>query len=257
MNENLQTSEQTSRLSRLEQRDYAHTALSRLAGAWSSTRKNAPNNSGMRAAFRRFKPEGSNEPTMEMRQYIWGWIGSPFAPLPEETVDTAQGDETEGKEITNADQAEGSPDEVNDQVEPSEENEETTNSRREVQELEAIDQAAIVVAMRAASGDYPPTLSLGQALYQTGMSDLRLMRLLTSGKDIRMAALHRVLRLVDAKRLGITWNKSEVRRVLDFLYGSDRVSQKAGNDWASDFFRERNLKKRKDVEKQAKGKESE
>ncbi len=222
-------------LSHKDKAIYAYKALSRLAGAWTKTTKGGPNYSGMRAAFRRFKPEASGEPTMEMRQYIWGWIGSPFAPLADGTDDGSEVRQTE-------DQPSPPP------VEETEGEKQANRSeefRRERSELETIDQAAVIVAMRAASGDHDSDLKLGQAFYKAGMNDRRLMRLLTAGKDARMAALHRALRLVDGKKLGVDWTIEEVGNTLAFLYGSDRVAQRAGNQWASDFFRMRNLGRNK------------
>lgn len=200
-----------------ERANYAHLALSRLAGAW--TRK-TPNLSGMRATFKRWRPDATQEPSAGMRQYVWGWLGSPFN-NEGESSDTEQ-ENKPGKQ-------------------PERESPEQRKARRirERKEEQLIDQAATVVAMRAAAGDHPEQYSLGAALHKAGMSDMRLMRLLTAGRDQRLQGLHRAMRLLDAKKHGVQWTVREVRNVLDFLFGTDSAAQRAANNWAADFFRSR------------------
>ncbi|MCB0714156.1 MAG: type I-E CRISPR-associated protein Cse2/CasB [Ignavibacteriae bacterium] len=217
--------------------EYAHKALARLSEAWTRSTPNAPNYSGMRATFRRFKPDASGAPTTDMRQYIWGWIGSPFNLL-EESDEEIEQQNAPSREAT----------EETDQKQEITDEERKEKRKLEKIELEAIDQAAVVVAMRAVAGDHDSSMTIGEALYRSGMNDRRLMRFLTSGKDTRLSALHRALQLIDAKRQGINWTTKEVGTVLDFLYGSDRIAQRAGNKWASDFFRLRNSQKKEKKE---------
>lgn len=178
---------------------YEHRALTALAGAWMRPK---PNRSGMRAAFRRWQPDISRDPTMEMRQYIWGWLGSPDPAI--------QGDEEKP--------ASG-------------------------QAIRTVRRAAILVALRAAAGDHPGTyVSIGAALYDAGLTDLRLMRLLTAPRSARLQSLHRVLRLLDSKGLGVRWTEAESNRVLDFIDDgkySDDHAQRSATKWASDFFARR------------------
>lgn len=154
-----------------------------------------------------------------MRQYIWGWIGSPYP--------------NEGER-------------------PEQESDEQRNARRkrEYYEEELIDQAATVVAVRAAAGDHPEQNSLGQALYNAGLSDMRLMRLLTAERSRRRESLLRAMRLLDAKRQGVQWTPREVRNVMAFLFENDSAAQRAANNWAADFFRSRG-KTEKDDETEA------
>src|SRR5690606_3573733 len=117
---------------------YAHRALKRLSDAW--TRK-SPNLSGMRAMFRRWRPETSEEPSAAMREYMWALIGSPCrygGERPEQACD----------------------------------GERKARRNREYEEEKLIDQAATVVAVRAAAWDHPEQNSHGQALYNAGLRDM-------------------------------------------------------------------------------------
>lgn len=192
-----------------ERAAYAQSALTKLAGAWMQPK---PNLSGMRATFKRWRPEADGAPTPQMRQYVWGWIGSPYA-----DAIKAQEDETG---------------ETFGQVPPA--------IARDEEAL--IDEAATIVAIRAVAGDHQGELSIGQALHRAGLSDMRLMRLLTSGKKSRLEDLIRCMKLIDKNRLGIKWSSSEVQNVYLFLFGSDRTAQRAANNWAADFFRYRGKK---------------
>lgn len=143
-----------------------------------------------------------------MRQYVWGWIGSPYSAQDNadpDTADSATGDDN----LVRWD------------------------------ELKLVDQAATIVAMRAAAGDHVGEASIGEALHRAGMSDRRLMRLLTAGKSQRLEDLNRALRLIGAASIGLDWSPREVRNVFDFLFGSDRAAQRAANNWAGDFFKRR------------------
>ncbi len=107
-------------------------------------------------------------------------------------------------------------------------------------QYEAIARAAAVVALRAAAGEAEgQPQSLGAALFRAGLSDHRLMRLLTAPRAHRFGALHRVLRRVSKERQPMNLSQREVRRMLHFLYGDDRAARDAANEWASDFFRTR------------------
>jgi hypothetical protein len=136
---------------------------------------------------------------MEMRQYVWGWLGSPDAP-------------NEGEE------------------------EKPVSPRA----IETVRRAAILVALRAAAGDHPGgSVSIGAALFDAGLTDLRLMHLLTAPRSARLQSLHRALRLLDSKGLGVRWTEAESRRVLAFIGDSDERAQQSATKWASDFFAKR------------------
>lgn len=105
---------------------------------------------------------------------------------------------------------------------------------------ETIARAAAIVALRAAAGEAAgEPQPLGAALFRAGLSDHRLMRLLTEQSTHRFEALHRALRRVARQQQPVHWNEREVRRLLHFLYGDDRAAREAANGWASDFFRTR------------------
>lgn len=105
---------------------------------------------------------------------------------------------------------------------------------------ETISRAAAAVALRAvaseAAGEPQP---LGAALFRAGLSDHRLMRLLTTQREHRFETLHRALRRVARQQHPVAWNEKEVKRILYFLYGDDAAARDAANGWASDFFRAR------------------
>ena len=71
------------------------------------------------------------------------------------------------------------------------------------------------------------------------MNDLRLSRLLTEPKSGRIDSLQRAMKLLDAHQIGVKWEYAETRNVIDYLFGTDRMAQKAANAWAADFFRAR------------------
>ncbi len=105
---------------------------------------------------------------------------------------------------------------------------------------ETIARAAAVVALRAAAGEASgKSQPLGAALFRAGLSDHRLMRLLTTQREHRFEALHRMLRRVARQQQPVAWNEKEVKRMLYFLYGDDAAVRAAANGWAGDFFRTR------------------
>ncbi len=65
------------------------------------------------------------------------------------------------------------------------------------------------------------------------------MRLLTAPRSARLQSLHRALRLLDSKGLGVKWTQAESKRVLDFIGESDERAQRSATKWASDFFAKR------------------
>ncbi len=189
-------------LSHDEIASYIHRCVMKLRGLWNDAKVNR---SGLRATFRRWHPTIENQdPSMEMRSAIWSHIGLPrHAP--------AQGDTSEPRDPTR-------------------------------KELEAIDHAAVVTAVVAIAGDHQgPTRSFGSALQECGLSDLRLMRLLTAPSWGRLEAVLRAARRLNTADISIAWTKSEIRRVQDFLFGNDYQSRRAVTEWASDFFRARGL----------------
>lgn len=203
-------------IEKLDETTYILQALNRLTKAWTTKR---PNQSKIRATFRRWRPDKSGNPSFSMQQYIWGWIGSPFK---------------------------------NEIGHPEYDSEEERRARRirERTEERLINEAAIIIAMRAAAGDHESRYSLGTALQKAGMTDMRLMRLLMEQRSRRLLSLHRAVQFLDSKRIGVEWTIREIRNVLDFLFGSDSAAQRAANNWAADFFRSRG-KTEKDDETEA------
>jgi hypothetical protein len=191
--------------------DYATRAVAALSSAWMRPR---PNRSGMRAEFRRWRPTAAGEPTLEMSRFIWGWMGVP----PDAAADT-------NSPAHNTDQS--------DSLEGLSSDDARTWGT-------AINHAAVVVALRAVAGDHPPAFkSIGAGLNRSGISDLRLMRFLTAPRTARLETLYRICQLLNAKRLGVRWDHSEVKRILRFLYGTEEQAQHSANHWASDFFASR------------------
>lgn len=181
--------------------DYVHNAVVRLSEAWM---RPVPNRSGMRATFRRWRPDLTQEPTHEMRDYIWAWLGSPDG-LTRENDDAGASSDA----------------------------------------VRVVDQAAVVVALRAVAGDHPvprPT-TLGSALKASDLSDLRLMRLLTTPRSMRLEAVHRTLRNLDHENVGFSWKgregRREVGRILQFLFGTEESARRSAQQWAADFFASR------------------
>jgi hypothetical protein len=180
--------------------DYIHRAVVLLSDAWM---RPYPNRSGMRAAFRRWRPSISHDPQHMMRDYIWSWLGAPGG--------NGQDGKQEGISL---------------------------------RDQEIIDQAAVLVALRAIAGDKPPThRSFGAALKAAELSDLRLMRLLTTPQSLRFEALYRALRLLDREGVGFSWKgregRHEVNRMVNFLFRSTEAAQQSANQWAADFFASR------------------
>lgn len=203
-------------LSKKNEVDFVHRTLLTLGNAWT---RQSPNLSGMRAAFRRWKPGQEQAPTLSMRQYVWGWIGSPYAEK------DAEGNRT---------------------------NPVVEDRRLESSELMVIDRAAVLTAMRAIAGDHEGTNSIGSALYRAGVAEKRLVELLTTNRPQRAEALHRILRYVAKEpAAAIGWSRREVGTILDYLYGDDRTAQRAANSWAADYYRLRGKVAAADTEKES------
>ena len=194
-------------LSQGERIRYVHAVVAKLHALWSDSKVNR---SGMRAAFRRWKPGGGIEPTLDMRQHIWGYVGPP--PL-QKKGDTPEADER---------------------------NDRPSTPPQAYDEGKIIDEAATLTAMRAVAGDSSGSDPIGAALHKSGISDTRLVRLLTAPMDLRQPAFHRALRFVARKNdVGIGWNFRQVEILRDFLFGTEAQAQRAANLIATDFYRSR------------------
>lgn len=186
--------------------DYVHRAVVVLAKRWG---QDGADNRGLRAIFRRWKPEADTEPTMEMRGAVWAYLGSP---------------------LDEPDEEGGAIPEI-----PAEKS-------RSAERLEdrVIDVAAIVVGLRAAAPEADQGASIGAALYRSGFSERRLVQLLTEKQSRRAASLHRALTFLsrgDGTPIG--WNKREVATIINYLTGDERYARKAANQWAADYYRQR------------------
>jgi hypothetical protein len=162
------------------------------------------NRSGLRATFRRWHPTLQNQaPSTEMRSEIWIWVGPPGVPAD-----------------TEAEAGSLSP-----------------------RQLATIDHAAVAVSLMAIAGDHEGNgKPIGAALQECDLSDLRLMRLLTTPAWGRLEALIRIMKRIDAAGKPIAWTTAEARRIHDFLFGNEDQFRRAVNEWASDFFRTRGRK---------------
>jgi|GEM_PF-7021659 len=179
---------------------YAHRALTKLAALWNSRNSNY---NGLRSIFRRWRPGRDGEPTMDMRSSVWGYV--PF----------------------------------DNGGEPAEE---ATEQRFEIsrEQAETIDRAATLVALRAMAGDHPGApVPLGTALQKAGLTDLRLMRLLTTSRSMRVEALIRAFQRINHERIMINWTMKETERIYNFLFGSAEAARWSINAWAGEFFRTR------------------
>jgi hypothetical protein len=152
-----------------------------------------------------------------MQQYVWGWLGKPrsFDAGKAESADVAEqqaGNAAAGGEL------------------------DADNELPYWWEREAVKRAAVIVAMRAAAGDHPATYkSFGQALYHADLTDLRLMRLLTTPPGMRLEMLRRMLQRLDHDNIGFDWSLWETSRLYDFLFGDEEEAQWSVNRWAEDF----------------------
>src|SRR5512133_183453 len=140
---------------------YLQRAVRDVPRAWNARHANR---SGLRAAFRRWRPDATREPTMEMRDAVWA-----YAP-------------PEGANVAGYD--------------PN----------------KAVDQAAVIVAMRAVIGEGEgPTFALGEALHGAGISDLRFTRFVTTPGPMRLEALYRTLRTIARSGKAVDFQKETTR----------------------------------------------
>lgn len=201
---------------------FVQHAVRKLAALWNST---TYNNSGMRATFRRWNP--GDPPSLEMQRYVWELVFQDNEKLlaawsPGETVS----DDLAG----------------------------------------LVERTAIIVALRAASGepDAPATnegdgetasattvepakaqakegtgkkrdRTLGHALHDAELSDLRMMRLLKTPHELRLRELHRGMRYLARKRARLDWSFEETQRFLHFLFGTEEQVEWSVDRWAQDF----------------------
>ncbi len=185
---------------------YARSAVRRLPHLWNDKEVNR---NAMRAVFRRWRPDVSGEPTMDMRSYIWGILGTPIP-------------------------------------EPEGEEDDRDRAIREHRTNEAVDHAAIIVALRAVAGESEgPDIPFGQALHQAGMSDRRFARLVTMPKKDRLEAVRRALQLVARSGAAIDWTR-ETGRFYYFLFGKPEYAKRSADMWATDFFRTRSKAEEKE-----------
>lgn len=176
-------------------------AVRHLPNLWND--KNV-NRSGLRATFRRWRPDISGEPSMEMRGAIWG-DNYLYGLIPEPAS-----------------------------------NESADEQRlREWHTQRMIDQAAILVSLRAVAGESSSqAVPFGKALLQSGLSDTRFARLVTTQQSGRLEALRRALQMAEHSGATIDWTK-ETSQFYRFLFGSSDQAKNAVDSWASDFFRAR------------------
>lgn len=220
-------------------------AVRKLPGIWNSP---ATKTSALRSTFRRWNP--GSRPLVEMRQHVWNIIFQSMRDNDQEPLDgTSRTVGTMKTLLARHTDAEG-------------------NVSNELAQL--VDKVAVIVALRAVAGeqersaaigdrstDDAPTeaaaeqpsanadpadrqprkrqRSLGHALQEAGMTDLRFMRLMTTPREGRREALHRALRLLAAKSAHFDWAWPETRRIVAFLYGSEEHAQQSINYWTADF----------------------
>lgn len=184
-------------------RKLSEAAVRSLPERWNDKKVNR---SGLRAAFRRWRPDADAEPSMEMRGAIWG-DNYLFGIIPEPAPDESIGEQR----------------------------------AREGHTQQMVDRAAILVSLRAVAGEHAGTpVPFGKALLQSGLSDTRFARLVTTPPSGRLEAVRRALQLTESKGAVavVDWTK-ETRRFYYFLFGTPDQAKNAVDAWAADFFRAR------------------
>lgn len=182
-------------------RKLSAAAVRRLPELWNDKKVNR---SGLRATFRRWRPDASKEPTMEMRGAIWG-DNYLYGLIPEPASDESADEQR----------------------------------LREWHTQRMIDQSAILVSLRAVAGESgSPAVPFGKALLQSGLSDTRFARLVTTPPSGRLEALRRALQMTEHSGVTVDWAK-ETSQFYRFLFGTPDQAKKAVDSWAADFFRAR------------------
>ncbi|MCC7436854.1 MAG: hypothetical protein IT211_00010 [Armatimonadetes bacterium] len=182
-------------------RKLAAAAVRYLPERWGDTKVNR---SGLRSTFRRWRPDASGVPSIEMRAAIWG-DNYLYACLPEPATDESADDQR----------------------------------NREWHTQRMIDQAAILVSLRAVAGDHAGAPApFGKALLQSGLSDTRFARFVTTPPSGRLEALRRALQTTEHEGAVVDWTK-ETYRFHHFLFGTPDQAKNAVDAWAADFFRAR------------------
>lgn len=230
-------------------------AVRKFPGIWNSKSSNA---SGMKAAFRRWHPD--SPPSPEMRQHIWDLI---FRAMYE-----ADDMELNGKQITVAKMKSilsghtdasgyisGALAELVDSIAAivslravAGEQEQAAQADGEAQgdnthngatQNDQQNSAEIPAEQADTPAQQAHTRrrhrSIGHALQDAEMTDLRLMRLMTTPGTGRLEALHRALRLINAKSAHFDWVWQETHRIVLFLFGTEEDAQKSINHWTADF----------------------
>lgn len=182
-------------------RKLSTAAVRQLPNLWNDTKVNR---SGLRATFRRWRPDASGEPTMEMRGAIWGDTYL-YSLIPEPASDESLQEQR----------------------------------WRERNTHQMIDQAAILVSLRAVAGESgSPAVPFGKALLQSGLSDTRFARLVTTPPSGRLEGLRRALQMTEHSGIAVDWAK-ETSQFYRFLFGTPDQAKNAVDSWAADFFRAR------------------
>lgn len=175
---------------------YAMSAVRRLPDKWNDQQRN---HRGIRSTFRRWRPDSTGRPTMDMCSQVWSILGAPQVPQENES------DEERTKWLANL----------------------------------TVDRAAVIVALRAVAGENDGApIPLGAALFRAELSDRRFAQLVTAPKSMRLEALHRTMRLVERSGAVIDWGR-ETRNIYYFLFGQEEQKKRAVDVWAGDFFRTR------------------
>lgn len=176
--------------------EYAHRAVRQLAALWNDKRSN---HSGVRAAFRRWRPGPNAEPDMEMRSLVWGYLNPPSSDA--KAPDAPLTDDVAGEIVARA--------------------------------------AVIVAARASAGEHEAAPIPFGAALQAAEIGDLRFMRLMTTQRSLRVDGLLRAMSRIGRKGLCIAWDFKMTRHVYNYLFGTEEASQRSVNAWAQEYFKAR------------------
>jgi hypothetical protein len=205
---------------------FVQHAVTKLAALWNSKTQN---NSGLGATFRRWNPESS--PTLEMQRHVWELVFRDSQKLNDKwRIDEVGMSEDLATLVERASIVIALRAASGERETPSRSDEEGISGDTST---EAVDQAT------EDEGRKKRQRTLGHALHDAELSDLRLMRLLTTSHELRMRELHRAMRYIARKRTGFDWSIDETRRILYFLFGFEEQAERSVDRWAQDFFASR------------------
>lgn len=215
----------------------AYRTIRVFSRLWDEDNKKKQHNySGMRAAFRRWQPD--TPISVQMRQYVWAYT---FKRANQQENKPLSDSDTKWNEFFHG------LDLMNDKM------------------AIKVDYAATIAALYAAAGS-PPLKeqnnseeastdeqaekshknTFGEALWKAELSDMRLMRFVTTSTESRVAALHRLMRFLKSKGVPFEWSWKEIANILQFLFGAPERAEHSADTWARQFFAARSQGNKKE-----------